>query len=114
MEYPPHLFKTLSHRLTLSDSLKNHLTSISPAEHLVQAQMLTDPPRSAAEREFYGQLLWRDIRGRFEQTLSASDLRLWACHPADVGSSPAHLGLLKSFDDFNRTDRNISSCRARS
>jgi hypothetical protein len=84
----------------LTDSLKDRLISLSAAEHLVQAQTMTTPPRSAAEREFYGQLLWRNVRGRFEETLSASDLHLWRSAPADVGSSPAHLRLLKSFDDF--------------
>jgi hypothetical protein len=100
MDYPRQLFDVLNHRLTLSNSLKDRLISLSPGDHLVQAQTMTAPPRSAAEREFYGQLLWRNVRGRFEQTLSASDLRLWRSPPADVGSSPAHLRLLKSFDDF--------------
>jgi hypothetical protein len=94
------LFNVLSDRLTLSDSLKDQLISLSPAEHLVQAQTMTAPPRSAAEREFHGQLLWANVCGRFRQTLSAGDLRLWKNPPDDVGNSPAHVRLLKSFDDF--------------
>lgn len=94
------LLDRLQDRLTLSDALKEKLTALTLGEQLVQAQTMATPPRSAAEREFYGQLLWRNVRGRFEQTLSASDLHLWRSVPADVGSSPAHLRLLKSFDDF--------------
>jgi len=94
------LFNLLLDRLTLSDALKKQLTSLSLAEQLVEAQTMAAPPRSAAEREFYGLLLWKNVRGRFEQTLSASDLRLWGSPPADVRSSPTHLRLLKSFDDF--------------
>jgi hypothetical protein len=97
---PKQLFNVLSDRLTLSDPLKDQLISLSATEHLVQAQTMTAPPRSAAEREFFGQLLWANVCGRFKQALSAGDLRLWGSPPADVRSSPAHLRLLKSFDDF--------------
>jgi len=94
------LFDLLQDRLTISDALKEQLTDLTRAEQLVQVQTMTAPPRSAAEREFYGLLLWANVSGRFKRTLSASDLRLWKSPPADVGSSPAHVRLLKSFDDF--------------
>jgi hypothetical protein len=94
------LFDLVLDRLTLSDALKEKLTALTAGEQLFLAQTMSAPPRSAAEREFYGQLLWANVRGRFTQTLSDSDLRLWKCPPPGVGSSPAHVRLLKSFDDF--------------
>lgn len=94
------LLDLLTNRLTLNDALKKQLIARAPGEQLLLAQTMATPPRSAAEREFYGELLWANVRGRFAQTLSASDLRLWENHPADVGGSPAHVRLLKSFDDF--------------
>jgi len=73
---------------------------VSGDEHLLRAQTWAAPPRSAAEREFYGQLLWANVRRRFKQTLSDADKRLWEAPPADVRTSPAHARLLKSFDDL--------------
>jgi hypothetical protein len=93
------LFDLLQDRLTLSDALKEKLTILTRAEQLVEAQTM-DPPQSAADREYYGLLLWANVCGRFKKTLSASDLRLWRSHSADVRSSLAHLRLMKSFDDF--------------
>lgn len=94
------LFDLLEDRLTLSDALKKKLNSLTPGEQLLQVQTMAALPRSAAEREYYGQLLWANVCGRFKETLSAGDLRLWENHPVDVGGSPAHVRLLKSFDDF--------------
>lgn len=73
---------------------------MSGNEHLLRAQTLAAPPRSAAEREFCGELLWANLRRRFEQNLSAADKRLWERPPADVRTSATHVQLLKSFDDF--------------
>jgi hypothetical protein len=93
------LFDLLQDRLTLSDALKEKLTILTRGEQLVEAQIM-DPPQSAADREYYGLLLWGNVCGRFKETLSASDLRLWGSHSADVRSSLAHVRLMKSFDDF--------------
>jgi hypothetical protein len=93
------LFDLLQDRLTLSNALKEKLTILTRAEQLVEAQTM-DPPQSAADREYYGLLLWANVCGRFKKTLSASDLRLWRSHSADVRSSLAHVRLMKSFDDF--------------
>lgn len=93
------LFDLLQDRLTLSDALKEKLTILTRAEQLVEAQTM-DPPQSAADREYYGLLLWANVCGRFKKTLSASDLRLWRSHSADARSSRALVRLMKSFDDF--------------
>jgi len=97
---PEPLFDLLQDRLTFSDALKEQVSAFTPGEHLVQAQMMTAPPRSAAEREFYGQLLWANVCGRFRQTLSPAEHRLWEDPPDDLGTSLAHMRLLKYFDTF--------------
>jgi hypothetical protein len=94
------LFHLLQDRLALSDSVKKRLSAFTAGEQLLQALTMTAPPQSAAEREFYGLLLWANLRRRFEQTLSAGERNLWISPPPDVGTSRAHARLLKSFDDF--------------
>ncbi len=93
------IFDLLQERLTLSDTFKKQQATLTRGEQLVETQTM-NPPQSAADREYYGLLLWANVCGRFKETLSASDLRLWGSHSADVRSSLAHVRLMKSFDDF--------------
>ena len=97
---PRQLFDLLSDRLTLSDSLKDRLSSLSPSDHLYQAETMISPPESAAEREFYGEMLWANICDRFAQELSPLDRSLWLNPPKDPSKSTEHLRLLHSFDVF--------------
>lgn len=90
------LLDLLAERLVFSDLFKARMASLTPAEQLAEAERMDRPPESAAEREFFGEIVWTNVKLRFMGTLSAEELRLWE----DPKDSPPYVRLRKAFDAF--------------
>ena len=84
----------------MDDSIKQRLEPVALAKKYGSLIMMRTVPDNAADRQAIGNDLWSGILLRFEQSLSASDKKLWQSMGPTWRDSPECRRLINTFDNF--------------